>query len=166
MDSDPRGGVKRERDSQSKSAIAGVGVGANMSLGADTSRALAEFTQRLAGHIAHIANTGRIAQNPSLFSLPESLFYLLCHFLLIGSWTGTGISLRDYLPPICSVTFTTHAFPHFRCLAIPSFSFFYSNLLSVFLRARPHHICDSLSFPFPTPTIPLPLSLILSLQRL
>jgi hypothetical protein len=51
---------ERERDGKSNQvkASSSISVGGNMLIGADTSKALVDFSKRLADHIAHTANTG------------------------------------------------------------------------------------------------------------
>ena len=64
----------RERDDK-YSQVSGTksgGVSVNMLIGADTSKALADFSHRLADHIAHTANTG---ETP----LVEIVFYRIRH---------------------------------------------------------------------------------------
>jgi hypothetical protein len=52
--------IKRERERMrdGKSNYVSGSVSVNMLIGADTSKALADFSKRLADHIAHTANTG------------------------------------------------------------------------------------------------------------
>jgi hypothetical protein len=64
----------RERDDK-YSQVSGTksgGVSVNMLIGADTSKALADFSHRLADHIAHTANTGET-------QLVEIVFYRIRH---------------------------------------------------------------------------------------
>ena len=66
--------LDRERDDK-YSQVSGTksgGVSVNMLIGADTSKALADFSHRLADHIARTANTGET-------QLVEILFYRIRH---------------------------------------------------------------------------------------